>query len=226
MADKSVFDSKNIAQQAMLRERDLLDELNIPPKVATFLRENSKRIQMGVICVVIAILAWSAYDYYQAGQREASAAMLAKATQAKSDDQRKEMLGELLKKYPHTEAALLGKLDLGHMAFQQNDLDKAIATYSEVLDKMSSDNPLVPFVRYSLAQAYESNKDDDNAIKQYQALAELSGFAGQGYQGLGRIYENEGQTEKAIESYKKAVEQEDLSPGDKEMLEGILARLQ
>ncbi len=225
MADKSAFDPKNILQSTV-EHRGILEELNVPPKVIAFIRENTRRIQTGVICVVIAILAWSAYDYYQEGQREASTSLLAKANKEAREEQRKTAIEELLNKYPRTDAALWGKLELGNMAFEEDNLDQAIAIYSEVLEKMSSGNPFAPLVRYGLAQAYESNKDIDNAVKQYQALTEISGFAGQGYQGLGRIYEKQEQSEKAIESYKKALEQQDLSPGEQEMLEEKLARLQ
>lgn len=224
MTDKSAFDSKNIVHSTV-DQHGILEELNVPPNVIAFIRENAKKLQIGAICVVLAILASSAYDYYRDSQRDSSAAMLAEASQEKNEAQRTVLLEELLNKYPRTDAAIWGRTELGHIAFQNRNFDNAISIYTEVLNKISSDNPLVPLVQYGLAQAYESNNDADNAIKYYKSLTELTGFVAEGYQSLGRVYENQGQLEKAKEAYQQALEQENIAPGVREMLEGKLATL-
>ena len=224
MADKSAFDSKNIVQTTV-EQHGILEELNVPPQAIAFIRKNSRKLQIGAVCVVVAILSWTAFGSYQAAQKDASAAMLAKASQEQNEEQRKVLIEELLNKYPRTDAAIWGSVDLGHIAFQNKNFDEAISIYSSVLKKMSSDNPLVPLVQLSLAQTYESNNDMDNAIKYYQSILELPGFVAEGYQSLGRIYENQGQVEKAKEAYTQALAQENLAQGDREMLDGKLATL-
>lgn len=224
MTDNSAFDSKKIGQTAR-DQHGILEELNIPPKIIAFLRENAKKLQIGAICVVLAILASSAYDYYRENQRDSASALLAKATQEASEEQRTILIKDLLDQYPRTDAAIWGRMELGHIAFQNGNFENAISIYTEVLDEISSDNPLAPLVRYGLAQAYESNNDSANAIKYYKSLTELTGFVAEGYHALGRIYESQGQPEKAKEAYQQALEQENIAPGVREMLEGKLATL-
>ena len=62
---------------------------------------------------------------------------------------------------------------------------------------------LAPLVTYSLGQAFEQMENIDNALHYYQLLSQMEGFAGEGYLGLGRAYEEKNQLDKAGEAYEK-----------------------
>lgn len=225
MSEHNTIDPKNIVREVTDPKRGILEELNLPPKVIKFIRENAKNIQIAVVCVVVVILASSFYDYYKEKQRDKSASLLASALQQTTVEQKKTALEGLINDYSSTGAALMGRIELGHIAYGSGDYKEAIVKYKEALNEMSSSNPMFPLVQLSVAQAYENLQDMDNGLKYYQLLAKTSGFEVEGYMAIGRIYQNKGQKEDAKKAYQQAIDQESITPDTKAWLEEKLAKL-
>ena len=129
--------------------------------------------------------------------------MLYTALKATTPDSKDKALQELVKEYKGTGSAVWGQLEIGHLAFEKGEFDKAAATYRAVLGSIDADDPIAPLVRFSLAQAYENQEKTDEAAKLYLQLAETKGFAGPGYLGLARIYEKKGDREQAASYYQE-----------------------
>lgn len=202
MAQESIFTKRHVEPGTDVK-KELLEQLNLPPKMIAFLRTNSTRIQIGLAVGACLSLAWSGYGQYREAQREKGTAMMYNAMQATDAGERSTLLQTVIKKYGSDEAGQWAKVELAHAALKAGNHAEAIAGYQQVLAKLSSAHPLLPLLTYGLAQAYEQSNDLENAKKYYQQLTELPGFGGEGYLGLGRICETNKETAKAKEMYEK-----------------------
>jgi predicted negative regulator of RcsB-dependent stress response len=188
MSTQSLFSRKNIESQQPETSRGLLEELNLPPGLITFIRKNTRSLQIGLICVLVLLMAWIFFDYYTDTQEKKGASLLASALQTDSPEQRLTELGNVVKDYGRTEAARWAKIELAHVDYKEGNFEAAAAKYKELLDALSADNPLAPLTRLSLAQSYEQAGQYDLAIAQYNLLKKSTGFTEQAYLALGRIY--------------------------------------
>ncbi len=202
MAQEDIFIKRHVEPGTDIK-RELLEQLNLPPKMIAFLRTNSTRIQIGLAVGACLSLAWSGFGQYREAQREKSTAQIYNAMQAKEASERVSLLQEVVKQYPRADAGLWSKVELAHAALKAGNTAEAISGYRQVMDKLKADHPLLPLLTYSLAQGYEQGNDLDNAQKEYQKLTTLAGFAGEGYLGLGRIHELNKEPGKAKEMYEK-----------------------
>ena len=77
MTQKSAFDKDNIKSKLIQPEAQtgLLEELNLPPKIVSFIRKNDKQLKAGIIGIVVIVLGWVFYDYYTEQQRSKSSSM-------------------------------------------------------------------------------------------------------------------------------------------------------
>lgn len=203
MSEKSAFKKENVETIDIEKKRGLLEELNVPPQVIRFLKENSKNLQIAAVCIVVAILGWTGFDYYQEAQKEASTALLQTALKETDGEKRNQLLNDVITQYSRTDAALWGRLELAHDAYDAGKLDEAATKYESVLKSLSSSNPLSPLVLYSLAQTHEGLKDIDKALDAYARLTEYTGFVAEGHLGSGRMYEKKGELQQARASYEK-----------------------
>ena len=201
-------------------KRDLFDELNLPPEFAAFCRKNARNIKIGAICLLLAVTAWGGYDYYSTTRIEKSTSVLAAAMSETAEETRADKLAQVIASHSGSDAALWSMVELGHADQQGARYQKAIDRYAKALDDIDEESPIAPLLHLSLAQAYEQNKDADNAIKQYQALTAAKGFADMGYMALGRIYEKKGETVKARDAYEKI--EKDQSGWAKERLATLI----
>lgn len=225
MSEHNTIDPKNIVREVTDRRHGILEELNLPPKVIKFIKENAKNIQIALVAVVVVILASSSYDYYKDKQRDKSAALLASALAQTTVEQKKTALAGLVDDYSSTGAALIARIELAHIEYAAGNYKEAIAKYEDALGGTSSSNPMLPLVQMSLAQAYENAQDLDNGLKYYQLVAKVAGFEVEGYMAIGRIYQNKGQLEEAKKAFQQAIDQEGINPNTKMWLEEKLAKL-
>lgn len=212
MTQENIFTKRHV-EPGSDAKRELLEQMNLPPKMIAFLRTNSSRIQIGLVVGACLSLAWSGYGQYRDAQREKSTAMIFNAMQAKEGAERGGMLQDVIKKYPKAEAGIWAQVELAHAALKAGNHAEASAGYQKVLGQISSDHPLNPLLTYSLAQTYEQSNDLENAKKQYEKLTTLAGFAGEGYLGLGRIAEVNNESAKAKEMYEKYVALPEVTDG-------------
>jgi len=209
MTEENPYNQNNLQTTIDISgKRDLFDELNLPPEFAAFCRKNAHNIKVGAICVVLALSAWGGYDLYHTSKIEKSTSFLATAMSEAEDSMRVDKLTQLIAKHSGSDAALWGIVELGHADQKAGNYQQAIERYSKALDDIDEDSPIAPLLHFSLAQAYELNKDVDNAIKQYQTVTKSLGFADMGYMALGRLYEKSGEPVKARDAYEKVEKDE------------------
>jgi predicted negative regulator of RcsB-dependent stress response len=201
MTKPSAFDKKQIQTAVLGEKQSILDELHLPPEVVSFLRNNSKILITVALCVVLMIVGWSFYQNHTKSRNDKAAAALVAAMQVTEEAERTQRIDRVVNEFSGTDAAHWGRLELAHIDYQSDNFDSAAMKYKAVLDQLSADSGLVPLVVYSLGQAYEQLHDADNAIHYYQTLSQIPGFAGEGYLGLGRLYEEKNELEKARDVY-------------------------
>ena len=188
MSTKSLFSKKNIKSQLPDSGRGLLEELNLPPELISFIRKNSRNLQIGMICVLILVLGWIFFDYYSEMQEKKGASLLASGLQSESTEERVQVLENVIKEYGRTAAARWSKVELAHLDYKEGKFEAAAVKYNEILDALPAGNPLVPLARLNLAQSYEQAGQLDQAISQYNILKKNTGFTNQAYLGLARMY--------------------------------------
>ena len=204
MTKPSAFDKKHIQTSAILDEKKgFLDELNLPPAVIAFLRNNKNNLIIAVACIFVIILGWTFYKKYITSQNNKAAAALNVAVTIENEVERLQAVEKVITDFSNTDAALWAKLELAHSDYQASNFDAAIAKYQAIHADLRADNSLFPLVTYSLAYSYEQLGDLDNALSKYLALSKIPGFTGEGYLGSGRMYEKQNDIVNAMESYEK-----------------------
>ena len=155
----------------------LLEELELPPNVIKFIRENSQRLQIAAVCLVILILGWTYYDYHVQKVENSGSAALSAAILEEDESSRVELLKNVEKDFSGTEASFWSRVEQGHIALGSEDYQGALSIYNELLDDISSDNPIRPLLNYNIGLAYENSGDTDNALRYYRKLSDFEGFS-------------------------------------------------
>lgn len=202
MNEQSAFDQRVVAEQAYSETSGLLDQLNLPPGVIRFIRENKKMIKIVTAIVILVVVAGSLYKSYRTKRFENAASSLALALEAEGDARVKE-LQQVADDFSGTPSALWAATELGHQAMRDSLYTEAIKQYSQVLGKISSSNPMYNLVSYGIAQANEAGKNYDAAAAAYATLKDIEGFKDQGYRGMARVFEAQGQNDKALAVYEE-----------------------
>ena len=224
MSDQQSPFTKLHVEEVTQAKRTLLDELNLPPKVTQFIRDNGSKLQIAFVVITVLICAWTFYNYYSTKQKNDSAALLAQAMQ-ETTEMKTANLQKVISDYSGSGAAAWGKISLAHDQMDNKEFDKAQAALSEVLKSFGKDNPLYPLVVLDLAQSYELGGDLDAALSHYGTVRQIVGFAVIGYLGEARIYEQKNEAAMARETYEKVKTQENLDPALREWVEAKLAAL-
>jgi predicted negative regulator of RcsB-dependent stress response len=227
MSTQSLFSKKNIQSQQPDTRRGLLEELNLPPAVITYIRKNARNLQIGLICLVVLVLAWVFYDYYTEMKEKKGASLLASGLQEESTDQRIWVLEKVINDYGRTDAARWSRLELAHLDYKNGRFEAAAAKYKEVLETLPVKTSLVPLTILNLAQSYEEADQFDQAISQYSLLKKSPGFTNQAYWGLGRMYLAKQDKEQARKTYEEFLSSLDdtSDPGLMSQVEAKLASL-
>jgi tetratricopeptide (TPR) repeat protein len=227
MASESAFNKRLTAETTLDKVEGLLEHFNLPPKVISFIRGNLKMIQIAVAVVVAAIVFTSLYGSYREKLREEASSALAKALQQSKEGQT-EALRKVSEEYGSTSSALWAKVELAHLDMQKGSFTEAGDKYRKILAGIDNTDPLYPLVLFSLAQAFEMDKNFPEAAKEYDHLKGFKGYEQIAYSGMGRLEEVQGNIEKAIGVYNNFL----LSTGDdpslaqaKEQVNGKIARL-
>jgi predicted negative regulator of RcsB-dependent stress response len=203
MSTQSLFSKKDIKPIDPERKRDLLDELNLPPKLISFIRENTRNLQIAVITVAVIVLGWVLYNQYTELQENKGASLLASALQESVVEQKTQTLAAVIEQYPRTDAALWSIVELAHLDYQAGRFQEAAGRYETILDGLPGDSSLAPLVRLNLAQSYEELNDHDKALVQYKTLKTVTGFSRESSLAMGRIYVFKNEPQKARQVYEE-----------------------
>lgn len=202
MSEKSAFDLKNIKEMAVPQTTGLLEQLNIPPAAASYLRRNQRTIWIVVICIALAVAVVSLYGSYRSYREDKASSALTLVMQAEGDE-KKTQLAQFVDEYGSTPAGMWGRIELAQMAAAEGQFPRAIESLAEVKKSVSVKNPVTPLLVYNLAILHEKNKDLNQALTSYNELLAFKGFEAVSYEAMGRIYEMQGSNDKALEMYKK-----------------------
>ena len=227
MSAQSLFSKKNIESQKLDTRQGIMEELNLPPEVISFVRKNSRNLQICLIIFVILVFSWIFYDYYSEHQENKSASLLASAMQIEAKEEKLFVLGKVVAEYSGTDAALWGKLELAHLDYEEGAFDAAVAKYEEIAAKLPADSSLVPLVRINLAQSYEEAGQHDQAIIQYNLLKNITGFKEDAYMALGRIYRAKEDFPQARKEYNELLNTmgDDIDPQLRSKVQALLNSL-
>ena len=204
----------------------LLEELELPPNVIKFIRENSQMLQIVAACIVILILGWTYYDYHVQNVENRGSAALNAALLEVDESSRVELLKNIEKNFSGTEAALWSRIEQGHISFQSGSHEEALSIYNELLGDINADNPLKPLLNYNIGLAYENNGALDKALRHYTKLARFEGFEVKALIAQGRVHELKNDSPEALRLYRQAVENEAVVNQDKLLLQEKIDSLQ
>jgi predicted negative regulator of RcsB-dependent stress response len=204
MSQQSAFDRQNIEESAVIKPPGLLEQLNLPPVVVTFLRKNQQTVWIVTGCIALVVVAVAIYNQYAAGREEKAAIAFTVAMQSEGAA-KQELLAQVVDEYGSTSSGLWGRIELAHLAVEQGELVKAIQAFNEVKNEVSPKNPVTPLILFALGSLYEKNNELDKAVDSFSQLSAYKGFEASSFEGMGRLYELQGQKEKAVEMYRKAL---------------------
>ena len=217
MSQQSAFDRQNIEESAVIQPPGLLEQLNLPPALITFLRKYQLAVWIVTGSIALVVVTVALYNQYTTGQEEKAASAFTLAMQEEGA-KKQELLVQVSDEYGSTASGLWSRVELAHLAVEKGELVKAIQAFNDVKNEVSAENPVTPLVLYALGALYEKNNELDKAIDSFNQLSTYQGFEASSYEGMGRLYEQQGEIAKAVEMYKKALgtDPEDglLQPGN------------
>lgn len=202
MADQSAFDQQHIEVQAMSEVSGLLDQLNLPPAVISFMRKNQRMLWGIVIAVATVVVAVALYSSYRTYQINKGLSALDSALQA-DEKNRVSLLTEVAEQYASTPSGPWARLELAKIAADKGDISNAITALEQVNGGISEKNPLKPLLLYRLAGFNEQKPDLDKAANFYTKLEAYPGFAADAHYAKGRIFERLGKNDEAINQYQQ-----------------------
>lgn len=231
MSEQSAFDQKHIADTAVPETTGLLEQLNIPPVAAAYIRKNQRTIWIVVGCVALVVTAVSLYGSYRSYREDKASSALTLAMQAEGEA-KKTQLTQIVDQFGSTAAGRWGSIELAQLAAADGEFAQAISSLSEVKDSVAEENPVMPLLVYNLAILHEKNGDSNQAIAFYNELLGFQGFEAIAYKSMGRIQEEQGSRDKALEMYNKYIEAGNAVAGqptadpDRSIIQARIKRLQ
>jgi len=202
MTKQSAFDQNHIETSAVSQPEGLLDQLNLPPTVVSFMRANRRMLWIVVSLVVVTVVTVALYDSYRGYQRDQAVSALDAANQA-AGDKRVELLDKVVEKYGTTPSGLWARIALSQEDTRKKDFSAAITKLEEVKSQLSEKNPLKPLVLFRLAGLKEQQGKGDAAIALYQELLPFATYAAEAHYAMGRVYVEQGKKPEAVAQYRQ-----------------------
>lgn len=202
MSEQSAFNQNKVAENAYIEPSGVLDQLNLPPGVIRFIRNNKRMLQITGVLVVVVVVVGSLYQSYRTNRLENGASSLALSMDADGENKVK-ALEDVAADFGGTPSALWATVELGHLAMKDKLYKKAREYYSQVRDKISASNPMYGLLTFGVAQAEEAEKNYTAASASYSALKEIDGYKDEGFLGMARVLEAEGKNQDALEVYEE-----------------------
>jgi predicted negative regulator of RcsB-dependent stress response len=222
MADKSrnVFHVK-LEDQAAVGTPGVLDQLQLPPGLVTFLQKNQRTIWRLVIAAAVVVTAAALYSTWRSHVLNKAAAAYDQAVELKKAEEKKAALQKIADDYSSTPSALWSRIALAHLEQEEKNFKGAIAQLTAVEKEVEAKNPLKPLLLVNLGTLYEQEKQFDKAESVYQQLKDIKGFEPMALDSLGRVYEAKGDKDKAVQVYQQYMGLTEMS---KDKNDGALPR--
>jgi len=191
---------------------------------------------LGVIVVVGLVVGWAMWQKQQRQQAEVLLHEAVKGLNSADKSARKsaseQALGHfqhITQRYRSTPAAALAYWYLGHLHFEQGDYTAALAAYEQARRLLPTDRErLLPaLVRLNMGYAQESAGAYNDALASFEAVLQSSvdWLHGEAFLGIGRCYERLGATEKALDTYSRALSHAAVNDTARQTIEERLALL-
>ena len=222
MANKpqNVFHVK-LKDQAAVGTPGVLDQLQLPPALVTFLQKNQKSIWRIVIIVAVVVTGVSLYTSWRNHKLNSASMTYDQAVEIENTQEQKVAFQKIIAEHKSTPSALWSQIALAHLAQKEKNFKSAIKQLKAVEDEVSEKSPLRPLLLVNLGSLYEQEKQFDQAEAVYRQLKEHKGFEPMALDNLGRIYEAKGDTNKAVQFYQQYM---GLTEMGKDKKDGALPR--
>jgi len=202
MSEQSNFNLSQASEEAFVEPSGILDQLNLPAGFVSFLRENKTILKISAIIIVVLVVTISLYMSYQEKRLEGGASSLAISMEAEGDAKAKG-LQHVVDEFSGTPSAFWAGTELGHIAMKDGKYAKASQLYQKVRQNVKTENPQYALLTYGIAQSYEAAKNYAKATAAYAELKEIEGYKDEGYLGMARVLEKQGEKQKAINTYEE-----------------------
>lgn len=202
MASDNVFKKLHQETEKKSDFEEMLEHLDLPPKVAKFINKYKFHFLSVLALVLIVVLSWSIYDVVKDHRINNSSALLASAMQ-QPESKRGAILQKVVSEYSGTPSARWAMVTLAHIDLKNGKFKVAASEYGKIKNELDPTNPLFALVSFGMAQAQEAGKEYDQAFNGYQALSKISGYQGIGLLGMARIDEIQGKKENALSTYEQ-----------------------
>jgi predicted negative regulator of RcsB-dependent stress response len=190
--------------------------LSAAQQTLDYVRPYLKWLTTGGVILALGIIVWIGSGYLQhSRESRAQAALEQVRPQLSQPDQSEEAiksLDALIRNYPATKAALMGRMFKGHLLYQDKKYADAAKTYEELQSALKNHEPYGwnPFVTESLSYCYEARGDYANAA---QTLKPLVDRVGGHYQTvllsrLALLYDKAGNRPEAEKAWQRLLSQE------------------
>jgi len=206
MAERSAFEKIHEDESEQNDLGGVLEQLNLPPAVVTFVRENKRLVQICIAALVLIVVAWALYDSYRDKKIEEASSALSMAADVDDNQAKIEALRAVSENYSGTTSALWAKVNTAHEMMKTDQKQDALNAYTEIHDELDSSSPLYPLVTIGVAQAHASLGNFDASAVEYENLKGIEGYDDVGYSGLARISEERGDFPKALSIYEEYLE--------------------
>ena len=225
MAKEDIFEKEYVDERDKNNLEGLLEQLNLPPAVVKFVKQNKRLVQAGIAVLVIAVVAWALYGSYRDNQIQKSSEALF-AAQELSGQQMLDKLAEVEKDFGGTDAGLWAGINTAQELMKNGKMAEAQQKFIEVRGELTTSSALWPLVTMGIAQSAEAAGDFQRAVDEYGVLMDLEGYRDIGFLGSARVLELQGNREQALELYENyLVELGQSAALQKVIVEEKIARL-
>ncbi|MBE9546420.1 MAG: tetratricopeptide repeat protein [Proteobacteria bacterium] len=181
-------------------------------KIMEYVAENKSKFLVILGILVFFILSSSGWYLYRLNYEKNAHKMYSSAFSFnhKNELNTVKLYEELVKKYPNSDAATIALYSLGNIYFNLNEVDKSIDAYKEFIGKAKGKNDLTALAYIGLGYCYEVKKNFTEALKSFENSINYcigGSYEGIIYRNMARIHEETNNPKKAVEYYKKALEQ-------------------
>ncbi len=225
MAKEDVFEKEWVDERDKNNLEGLLEQLNLPPAVITFVRENKRLVQIAVALLILTVVSWSLYGAYRDSRIEKSSEALSAALELEGPPLL-DKLAEVEKEFGGTDAALWASINRAQELMKNSAMVEAGAEFKSIRDDLAASSSVQPLLAFGIAQSAEAEGNFEEAAAEYQKLIEVDGYQDIGYLGAARVYEAQGSRDKALELYENYLASIDSAAVlQKVMVEEKIARI-
>ncbi len=224
MTEHNVFTKKH-TEEVTQAKQTLLDELNLPPKATTFIRENQRILQAIFVLIILSICGRSYYIYYSTDKINRSAGALAQAMIVEDGTVKMQALQAVVTDHSGTGAADWAKIALAKEHIANKQYGEAVTVLQAHLALLKSSNPEMVLCKLLLAYSYEEDGQNDSALTLYKEIRDIHEFMVVGNISAARVFEKTGNKNDAIDAYEKAAAAPGLSQPEKDWLKDRIRHL-